>query len=241
MKTDKGSEQTRLQRRGNGQQAQHHHPRGTRRSKPQAASPGVATTGELDTTGAAEPSRAPRVRVGTQPGAASARSSPRLRGRQTKAAPPSGPARPGEPASGHLPKGAQSGTSERPWHTHVHHRHCRGRRRQPASTGSSPRGPGPGRQAGRVDKGSVRVQRNVTRPLMRRQPCHVPGHRPHSTALSSQPGTRGKGHRTPPEEVSKVVEIRSRKQWGEESDHLWVRDLCAMQVRAASRAKVPDN
>lgn len=93
MKTDKGSEQTRLQRRGNGQQARHRHPRGTRRSKPQAASPGVATTGELDTTGAAEPSWAPRVRVGTQPGAASARSSPRLRGGQTKAAPPSGPAR----------------------------------------------------------------------------------------------------------------------------------------------------
>lgn len=228
MKTDKGSEQTRLQRRGNGQQARHHHPRGTRRSKPQAASPGVATTGELDTTGAAELSRAPHVQVGTQPGAASARSSPRLQGGQTLLAT--------------YPKELKAGPRRGPGTPTSTTATAQGRRRQPASTGwSSPRGPGPGRRAGRVDKGSVRVQRNVTRPLMRRQPCHVPGHGPHSTALSSQPGTRGKGHRTPPEEVSKVVEIRSRKQWGEESDHLWVRDLCAMQVRAASRAKVSDN
>lgn len=151
MKTDKGSEQTRLQRCGNGQQARHRHPRGTRRSKPQAASPGVATTGELDTTGAAEPSRAPRVRVGTQPGAASARSSPRLRGGQTKAAPPSGPARPGEPASGHLPKGAQSGTSERPWHTHVRHRHCPGEAKAASVhrvLAAGPRSRTPGRAGG---------------------------------------------------------------------------------------------
>lgn len=109
-----------------------------------------------------------------------------------------------------------------------------GRGRRPVSR-SSPWGPDPGRRDRRADKGDVCGQWNVTRHSQEGSAVTCPvtccsTDEPHGAMLSRMGRVQeGKGHRPPPEEVSKVVEIRSRKQCGEESGRPWVRDLCAMR------------
>lgn len=241
MEMDEGSEQTFLQRRENGQKARHRHSRGKRESKPRAVSHRGGHSGELE-TGAAE-QRGPPACGGDTAQHSLCQEQPEAAG-QMEAAPRNSPAR--EPALGTFPKefkagprrGASTPTSVTASLT------ARGRGRRPASE-SSPRGPEPGPQDRRVDKGDVCVQWNVTRPLTRRQPvtCSVTCYsmdEPHGTMLSRIGQVQeSKGHRPPPEEVSKVVEIRSRKQCGRRVAARGSRASVPCAVTAATRVKAP--